>query len=91
MAAQFALAHEKGRQRPWQWFSSDRRKVVERIQPGEVSWVVIQPSRERVEGWFVNNKEDCRLHVVIDVPSRAVPDRNLQWRPPLSGLGDPSP
>jgi hypothetical protein len=31
---------------------------VERIQPGEVSWVEIQPSRERVEGWFLSDKDD---------------------------------
>ncbi|MEU9091885.1 hypothetical protein [Streptomyces sp. NPDC048428] len=84
MAAQFALAYEKGWQRPWQWFSSDRREVVERIQPGEVSWVEIQPSRERVEGWFLSNKDDYRLHAVIDGPSRAVPDRILQRTGPMS-------
>ncbi|WP_326673188.1 hypothetical protein [Streptomyces sp. NBC_01257] len=84
MAAQFALAHEKGQQRPWQWFSSDRREIVERIQPGEVSWVELQPSRERVEGWFLSNKDDYRLHAVIDGPSRAVPDRILQRTGPMS-------
>ncbi|WP_393061967.1 hypothetical protein [Streptomyces sp. LN549] len=84
MAAQFALAYEKGWQRPWQWFSSDRREIVERIQPGEVSWVEIQPSRERVEGWFLSNKDDYRLHAVIDGPSRAVPDRILQRTGPMS-------
>ncbi|MEU4064745.1 hypothetical protein AB0F25_20410 [Streptomyces wedmorensis] len=84
MAAQFALAYEKGWQRPWQWFSSDQRTVVERIQPGEVSWVELQPSRERVEGWFVSKKDDYRLHAVIDGPSRAVPDRLLQRTGPMS-------
>lgn len=84
MAAQFALAHEKAWQRPWQWFSSDLRVVVERIQPGEVSWVEMQPSRERVEGWFVSKKEDYRLHAVIDGPSRAVPDRIFQRTGPMA-------
>ncbi|MFF3608453.1 hypothetical protein [Streptomyces sp. NPDC002463] len=84
MATQFALAYEKGWQRPWQWFSSDQRTVVERIQPGEVSWVEMQPSRERVEGWFVSKKDDYRLHAVIDGPSRAVPDRLLQRTGPMS-------
>ncbi|MGW8359684.1 hypothetical protein ACWGK1_03815 [Streptomyces wedmorensis] len=84
MAAQFALAYEKGWERPWQWFSSDQRTVVERIQPGEVSWVELQPSRERVEGWFVGKKDDYRLHAVIDGPSRAVPDRLLQRTGPMS-------
>ncbi|MFG3042871.1 hypothetical protein ACGFYZ_38830 [Streptomyces sp. NPDC048330] len=84
MAAQLALAYEKGWQRPWQWFSSDQRTVVERIQPGEVSWVELQPSRERVEGWFVGKKDDYRLHAVVDGPSRAVPDRLLQRTGPMS-------
>ncbi|MFE7778187.1 hypothetical protein ACFU5O_30680 [Streptomyces sp. NPDC057445] len=84
MAAQFALAYEKGWHRPWQWFSSDRREVVEKIQPGEVSWVEMQPSRERVEGWFVSKKDDYRLHAVIDGPSRAVPDRILQRTGPMT-------
>ncbi|MFI0985908.1 hypothetical protein [Streptomyces exfoliatus] len=84
MATQFALAYEKGWQRPWQWFSSDQRTVVEKIQPGEVSWVEMQPSRERVEGWFVSKKDDYRLHAVIDGPSRAVPDRLLQRTGPMS-------
>ncbi|MFG2629410.1 hypothetical protein [Streptomyces sp. NPDC048473] len=84
MATQFALAYEKGWQRPWQWFSSDRREIVEKIQPGEVSWVEMQPSRERVEGWFLSGKDDYRLHAVIDGPSRAVPDRILQRTGPMS-------
>ncbi|MFB6841699.1 hypothetical protein [Streptomyces sp. NPDC056361] len=84
MAVQFALAYEKGWQRPWQWFSSDQRTVVERIQPGEVSWIELQPSRERVEGWFVSKKDDYRLHAVVDGPSRAVPDRLLQRTGPMS-------
>ncbi|WP_395364199.1 hypothetical protein ACHGLA_27455 [Streptomyces sp. YH02] len=84
MATQFALAHEKVWQRPWQWFSSDQRTVVEKIQPGEVSWVEMQPSRERVEGWFVSKKDDYRLHAVVDGPSRAVPDRLLQRTGPMS-------
>ncbi|APE24309.1 MULTISPECIES: hypothetical protein [Streptomyces] len=84
MAAQFALAYEKAWERPWQWFSGDRRTIVEKIQPGEVSWVETQPSRERVEGWFVSTKDDYRLHVVVDGPSRAVPDRLLQRTGPMS-------
>ncbi|WP_329620839.1 hypothetical protein OG357_10065 [Streptomyces sp. NBC_01255] len=84
MATQLSLAYEKGWQRPWQWFSSDERTVVEKIQPGEVSWVELQPSRERVEGWFVSKKDDYRLHAVIDGPSRAVPDRLLQRTGPMS-------
>ncbi|MCX5001066.1 hypothetical protein OHB05_00275 [Streptomyces sp. NBC_00638] len=84
MATQFALAYEKAWQRPWQWFSSDRRTIVEKIQPGEVSWVELQPSRERVEGWFLSKKDDYRLHAVIDGPSRAVPDRLLQRTGPMS-------
>ncbi|MGW0585477.1 hypothetical protein ACWD25_58660, partial [Streptomyces sp. NPDC002920] len=84
MAAQFARAYEKQWQRPWQWFSSDQRTVVEKIQPGEVSWVELQPTRERVEGWFVSKKDDYRLHTVIDGPSRAVPDRLLQRTGPMS-------
>ncbi|MGW8765261.1 hypothetical protein ACWGN5_22440 [Streptomyces sp. NPDC055815] len=84
MATQFSQAYEKGWQRAWQWFSSDQRTVVERIQPGEVSWVELQPSRERVEGWFVSKKDDYRLHAVVDGPSRAVPDRLLQRTGPMS-------
>ncbi|MGW6395790.1 hypothetical protein ACWFR1_36015 [Streptomyces sp. NPDC055103] len=84
MATQFALAHERTWRRAWQWFSGDERTVVERIQPGEVSWVELQPSRERVEGWLVSKKDDYRLHAVIDGPSRAVPDRLLQRTGPMS-------
>jgi hypothetical protein len=83
MASQFALAYERAGHRPWQWFSSDQREVVEGIQPGEVSWV-IQPGRERVEGWFLNRKDDYRLHAVIGGPSRAVPDRIIQRTGPMS-------
>lgn len=68
----------KGGQRPWQWFSTDRRESVERIRPAEESWVESRPSRERVAGWFLGNTDDYRLHAVIDGPSRAVPDRVLQ-------------
>ncbi|MFB7861456.1 hypothetical protein [Streptomyces sp. NPDC056069] len=84
MSGQFSLAYEQGWQRAWQWFGSDQRNVVERIQPGEVSWVELQPSRERVEGWFLGKKDDYRLHAVIDGPSRAVPDRLLQRTGPMS-------
>ncbi|MFB7939493.1 hypothetical protein [Streptomyces sp. NPDC056049] len=84
MATQFGLAYEKTWQRPWQWFSSDQRTIVERVQPGEVSWIELQPSRERVEGWFLSKKDDYRLHAVIDGPSRAVPDRLLQRTGPMS-------
>ncbi|MEU5219650.1 hypothetical protein AB0G79_26095 [Streptomyces sp. NPDC020807] len=84
VAAQFSLAYEKGWQRAWQWFSGDQRTVVERIQPGEVSWIELQPSRERVEGWFLSKKDDYRFHAVIDGPSRGVPDRLLQRTGPLS-------
>ncbi|MCZ0981538.1 hypothetical protein O1L60_28495 [Streptomyces diastatochromogenes] len=84
MATQFSQAYEKDWQRPWQWFSGDQRTVVERIQPGEVSWVEMQPSRERVEGWFLSKKDDYRLHAVVDGPSRAVPDRLLQRTGPMS-------
>ncbi|WP_416969635.1 hypothetical protein [Streptomyces sp. 4F14] len=84
MATQFALAYEKAWKRPWQWFSSDQRTVVERIQPGEVSWVELQPARERVEGWFASKKDDYRVHVVVDGPSRAVPDRLLQRTGPMA-------
>ncbi|MFF9843994.1 hypothetical protein [Streptomyces sp. NPDC013740] len=84
MAGQFSLAYEKGWQRAWQWFSGEQRNVVERIQPGEVSWVELQPSRERVEGWFLSKKDDYRLHAVIDGPSRGVPDRLLQRTGPMS-------
>ncbi|MFD7980952.1 hypothetical protein [Streptomyces sp. NPDC059071] len=83
-AGQFSLAYEKSWQRAWQWFSGDRRTVVERIQPGEVSWVELQPSRERVEGWFLSKKDDYRLHAVIDGPSRGAPDRLLQRTGPMS-------
>ncbi|MEU8763819.1 hypothetical protein [Streptomyces sp. NPDC048659] len=84
MAGQFSLAYEQSWQRAWQWFSGDQRAVVERIQPGEVSWVELQPSRERVEGWFLSKKDDYRLHAVIDGPSRAVPDRLLQRTGPMA-------
>ncbi|MFJ1696181.1 hypothetical protein ACIOHC_13675 [Streptomyces sp. NPDC088252] len=80
MATPFTLAYEKG----WQWFSSDRREIVERIQPGEVSRVEMQPSRERVEGSFLSGKDGHRLHAVIDRPSRAVPDRILRRTGPMS-------
>ncbi|XIE80482.1 hypothetical protein AB6O49_26255 [Streptomyces sp. SBR177] len=44
----------------------------------------LQPSRERVEGWFLSRKDDYRLHAVIDGPSRGVPDRLLQRTGPMS-------
>ncbi|MEV8629489.1 hypothetical protein [Streptomyces sp. NPDC051079] len=84
MAGQFSLAYEKGWQRAWQWFGGEQRNVVERIQPGEVSWIELQPSRERVEGWFLSKKDDYRLHAVIDGPSRGVPDRLLQRTGPMA-------
>ncbi|MGW5424073.1 hypothetical protein [Streptomyces sp. NPDC003943] len=84
IAAQFSLAYEKGWQRAWQWFSGEQRNVVEHIQPGEVSWIELQPSRERVEGWFLSKKDDYRLHAVIDGPSRGTPDRLLQRTGPMA-------
>ncbi|MFG2231430.1 hypothetical protein ACGFNX_15710 [Streptomyces sp. NPDC048723] len=84
LARQLALGYEIAWQRPFQWFSSDQRTVVEKIQPGEVSWVELQPSRERVEGWFVNKRDDYRLHAVVDAPSRAVPDRIFQRTGPMA-------
>ncbi|MDH6544214.1 hypothetical protein M2167_006771 [Streptomyces sp. SPB4] len=52
--------------------------------PGEVSWGELRPSRERVEGWFVSNEDDHRLHAVIDGPSRALPDRLMQRTGPMT-------
>ncbi|MGW2082561.1 hypothetical protein ACWCOW_37620 [Streptomyces sp. NPDC001939] len=72
---------------PWTWASIDERTIVERIQPGEVSWVELQPARKRVYGSFTATGEDApawRIDVIVDSPTRSVADRLLQRTGPMT-------
>ncbi|MER5959369.1 hypothetical protein [Streptomyces longhuiensis] len=86
MAHQFetALTYTDGR---WSWVSSDQREIVERIDPGEVSWVELQPARKRVYGSFTATGEDApawRIDAIVDSPTRLMPDRLLQRTGPMT-------
>ncbi|MFJ6574231.1 hypothetical protein ACIQNU_43255 [Streptomyces sp. NPDC091292] len=86
MAQQFAQA-QQAQQRPWVWTTTNTRDIAEWIQPGEVSWVEVQPARERTYGSFTASGEDVpdwRINITVDSPSRAFPDRILQRTGPMS-------
>ncbi|MFD0337235.1 hypothetical protein ACFVH0_00815 [Streptomyces sp. NPDC127117] len=71
----------------WTWTKSAVRDVTERIRPGEVSWIEVQPARHRVYGSFTatgTDAPDWRIDVIVDAPHAALPDRVLQRTGPMS-------
>ncbi|MFZ3493045.1 hypothetical protein ACODT5_07405 [Streptomyces sp. 5.8] len=87
MSEQFAAAAERALTLPWTWTTSVSRTVTERVQPGEASWIEAQTARQRVYGSFTAAGQGVpawRIEVIVDSPSRALPDRLLQRTAPMS-------
>ncbi|MER5867052.1 hypothetical protein [Kitasatospora sp. NPDC002040] len=69
---------------PLTWNRTSTKALNPTIQPGEVSWIEVQPARERVVGSFTNPRNKYRLDAVLDVPAVALPDRYFQRTGPLT-------
>ncbi|MFE0463634.1 DUF642 domain-containing protein [Kitasatospora sp. NPDC058965] len=82
---------------PLSWSRTSTKALNPTIQPGEVSWIEVQPARERVVGTFSNPRNSYRLDATFDLPAVALPDRYYQRTGPLTetelqrcGSGRPS-
>ncbi|MET9616816.1 hypothetical protein [Kitasatospora indigofera] len=71
---------------PLTWSRTGTKTLNPTIQPGEVSWIEVQPARERVVGSFTNARNKYRLDAVLDVPAGSLPDRYLQRTGPLTDV-----
>ncbi|MEV4558152.1 hypothetical protein AB0K51_14330 [Kitasatospora sp. NPDC049285] len=69
---------------PLTWSRTTGKSLNPTIQPGEVSWIEVQPARERVVGTFANTRNAYRLDAVFDVPAVSLPDRYYQRTGPLT-------
>ncbi|MFJ1754794.1 hypothetical protein [Kitasatospora sp. NPDC088134] len=69
---------------PLTWSRTTAKALNPVIQPGEVSWIEVQPARERVAGSFTNSRNDYRLDATFDVPATSLPDRYYQRTGPLT-------
>ncbi|MCX5214647.1 hypothetical protein OG689_36240 [Kitasatospora sp. NBC_00240] len=69
---------------PLTWSRTTTKSLNPTIQPGEMSWIEVQPARERVVGSFTNARNKYRLDAVFDVPSSSLPDRFYQRTGPLT-------
>lgn len=68
---------------PLAWDRKEDRTLEVTVQPGEVSWIEVQPARERITGTLVKNP-DLRLDLTVDVPSGSFGDRFYQRTGPMS-------
>lgn len=71
---------------PLTWSRTATKGVNPTIQPGEVSWLEVQPARERVVGSFSNARNKYRLDATFDVPAVSLPDRWYQRTGPLTDV-----
>ncbi|MEE1828535.1 hypothetical protein PUR61_41170 [Streptomyces sp. BE20] len=71
---------------PLTWSRTGSKKLNPTIQPGEVSWIEVQPARERVTGTFSNARNRYRLDATFDVPAASLPDRYFQRTGPLTDV-----
>ncbi|MBD0689022.1 hypothetical protein BG452_25570 [Streptomyces sp. CBMA123] len=71
---------------PLTWSRTTTKALNPTIQPGEVSWIEVQPGRERVAGTFTNSRNKYRLDTVFDVPAVSLPDRWFQRTGPLTDV-----
>ncbi len=69
---------------PLTWSRTSSKALNPTIQPGEVSWIEVQPARERVVGSFGNPRNKYRLDATFDVPAVSLPDRYDQRTGPLT-------
>ncbi|MGW2396084.1 hypothetical protein ACWCYY_05980 [Kitasatospora sp. NPDC001664] len=69
---------------PLTWSRTTTKSLNPTIQPGEVSWIEVQPARERVVGSFTNSRNGYRLDAAFDVPATSLPDRYFQRTGPLN-------
>ncbi|GLW74089.1 hypothetical protein Kpho02_63870 [Kitasatospora phosalacinea] len=69
---------------PLTWSRTTNKPLNPVIQPGEVSWIEVQPARERVVGSFTNSRNNYRLDATFDVPATSLPDRYYQRTGPLT-------
>ncbi|KJS53686.1 hypothetical protein VM98_23740 [Streptomyces rubellomurinus subsp. indigoferus] len=71
---------------PLTWSRTSTKGLNPTIQPGEVSWIEVQPARERVAGTFTNARNKYRLDAVFDVPATSLPDRYFQRTGPFTDV-----
>lgn len=71
---------------PLTWSRTATKGINPTIQPGEVSWIEVQPARERVAGTFANARNAYRLDATFDVPAVSLPDRWYQRTGPLTDV-----
>ncbi|MEV4613050.1 hypothetical protein AB0K43_10660 [Kitasatospora sp. NPDC049258] len=69
---------------PLTWSRTTTKQLGPTIQPGEMSWIEVQPARERVVGSFTNARNKYRLDATFDLPSSSLPDRYYQRTGPLT-------
>ncbi|AUG75833.1 hypothetical protein CFP65_0912 [Kitasatospora sp. MMS16-BH015] len=83
-AAQGGNAAAVSTSNPLTWSRTSTKSLNPTIQPGEVSWIEVQPARERVVGSFTNSRNKYRLDATFDLPAVALPDRYFQRTGPLT-------
>ncbi|WP_019890265.1 hypothetical protein [Streptomyces purpureus] len=90
IAAGFTVAdgntHQMATTNPLTWSRTNERKLTVSVQPGEVSWIEVQPSRERVTGALISTNNKYRMDVMLDTPSQSLADRFYQRTGPLSRI-----
>ncbi|MBL1104796.1 hypothetical protein JK361_09345 [Streptomyces sp. 5-8] len=62
----------------------EQRNLSVTVQPGEVSWIEVQASRERLAGALIHDSKNERMDVFADVPSGSLGDRFYQRTGPMS-------
>ncbi|MCX4755157.1 hypothetical protein [Kitasatospora purpeofusca] len=62
---------------------STSKQVEQDVQPGEASWIEVQPARERIEGLF-RSTNGITIDAMFDFPSGKVPDRLYERTGPLT-------
>ncbi|MEU2717678.1 hypothetical protein [Streptomyces sp. NPDC007205] len=84
LASQVDRGFEQATNSPWTWKRDVKRTVAPRIQPGEASWVELEPARQRVVGYFTSPRNAYRLFSTFDVPSETLSDRWYQRTGPMT-------
>ncbi|MFD8395503.1 hypothetical protein ACFV2N_41535 [Streptomyces sp. NPDC059680] len=84
LADQVARGFEEASDESWSFGRDVKRYVAPTIQPGEASWIEVEPARERLVGNFTGSTNDFRLFAVFDAPSDRYPDRWYQRTGPMT-------
>ncbi|WP_129312341.1 hypothetical protein [Streptomyces sp. L2] len=84
LAGQVGRGFETATDSPWTWTRDVKRYVAPTIQPGEASWIELEPARQRVVGFFTSPRNAYRLFATFDAPSATLPDRWYQRTGPMT-------